>query len=138
MRVRIHIVGTQAFDGQADKITQTADGELTFTGSTATLCYTERDDEGAATDVTVAADTRQVVVRRCGTARSTLCLRRGEECRSVYGTPYGDFEAVTATHMLRNTLGAEGGELSLAYTLSLGGQTMENTLCMRIERNELS
>ncbi len=138
MRVRIRIVGTQAFDGQSDTVTQTADGELTFAGGAATLRYTERDDEGVTTDVTVAADTRQVLVRRSGAAKSTLCLRCGEQCQSVYGTPYGDFEVTTVTHQLRNTLGEAGGEISLAYTLSLGGQTMENTLCMTIERNELS
>lgn len=138
MRVRIQIVGTQAFDGQADKVTQTADGELTVQGGTAQLHYTERDDEGTETDVAIAADTRQVLVRRCGAAKSTLCLRRGEQCQSIYGTPYGDFEVTTVTHMLRNTLGETGGELSLAYTLTLGGQTMENTLRMTIERNELS
>lgn len=138
MRVRIHILGTQAFDGQSDTVTQTADGELTFTGGTATLCYTEQDDEGTQTDVTVAADARQVIVRRCGAARSSLCLQQGKHCSSVYGTPYGDFEVTTATHTLRNTLGETGGELFLAYTLTLGGQEMENTLRMTIERNELS
>lgn len=138
MRVRVHIVGTQAFDGEMDKITQTADGELTLQHGTATLCYTERDEDGAETQVTVTADTREVAVARHGAANATLRLRRGERCQSIYGTPYGDFEAVTVTHMLRNTLCETGGELSLAYTLAIGGQTMENTLCMTIERNELS
>ena len=138
MRVRIRIVGTQAFDGETDRITQTADGELTLQGGTATLCYTERDDDGITTDVTVTADTRAVTVERRGPARALLRLRRDERCRSVYGTLYGDFEAVTMTHMIRNTLSENGGELALAYTLSIGGQTMENTLCMTIERNELS
>ncbi len=137
MRVRIHLVGTQAFDGQADNVVQTVDGELTVQNGKAVVRYTEQDDD-IGTTVTVTADAREVTVQRQGPAQAALRLRRGERCQSLYGTPYGEFEVTTVTHMLRNTLTETGGELSLAYTLSLGGQTMENTLCMTIERNELS
>ncbi len=77
MRVHIRIVGTQAFDGQSDTVTQTADGELSLQGDKATLRYTERDDDGAATDVTVTADMREVTVERLGAVKAALRLRRG-------------------------------------------------------------
>ena len=137
MQVHIRIVGTQAFDGQTDRITQQADGRLSLADGTATLVYDERDEDGACTTVTVTAREREVTVHRCGAATAQLRMRRGERCHSIYGTPYGNFEVTTFTHLLRSTLGEAGGELSLAYTLSLGGQDMENTLCMTIERIEL-
>lgn len=138
MRVRIHIVGTQAFDGQTDTVTQDADGMLTWQGDTAHLCYTERDEDGAVTEVTVTAADRAITVERRGAARSLLRMQPGVRCKSEYGTPYGIFEVTTLTHTLRRRLDERGGEIFLAYTITLGGQAMENTLHMTIERINLS
>ena len=138
MQVRIRIVGTQAFDGQSDSVTQTADGTMTIQGDTVCLCYTEQDDDGAKTAVTVTAAAQDVTVKRQGAFSSLLQMRPGVRCRSEYGTPYGMFEVTTLTHTLRRCVDEHGGELFLAYTLTLGGQAMENTLHITIERTTLS
>ena len=136
MKVTLHIVGTQAFDGEHDTVTQTVEAEKTVEEHRTRLHYIERDEEGTVTKVTVTADDREVTVERQGAARSLLRMQRGTPCRCQYGTPYGTFEVTTNTHTLQNTLYEPQGTLTLAYTLTLGGQVMENTLCMTIERNE--
>ncbi len=138
MNVRIHIVGTQAFDGQSDTVTLDANGTFSQQGDDLYLRYTERDEDGAATDVTVTAAADEVTVRRQGAFSSLLRMRPRTRCRSEYGTPYGTFEVTTLTHTVRRRADEHGGELFLAYTLTLGGQTMENTLHITIERTNLS
>ena len=138
MQVRIRIVGTQAFDGQSDTVTQTVDGTMTKQADTVCLCYTEQDEDGAKTAVTVTATAQEVTVKRQGAFSSVLQMRPRERCRSEYGTPYGTFEVTTLTHTLRRQVDEQGGELFLAYTLTLGGQAMENTLHITIERTNLS
>lgn len=132
MKVHITITGTQCIDGERDTVTQTAQGLLTMLGRTARIHYTERDDDGVATAVTVHASKDEVLVERRGPAQSQLRMRPGERCRSEYGTPYGHFEVTTHTHALSCALNEQGGRLYLAYTLDFGG-TMENTLTMTIE-----
>ncbi len=138
LNARIHIVGTQAFDGQTDTVTQHVDGTLTRQGDDVLLCYTERDEDGAATHVTITAAANDVTVKRQGAFSSLLHMRTGVRCRSEYGTPYGTFEVTTLTHTIRQQVESHGGEIFLAYTLTLGGQTMENTLHITIERTNLS
>ena len=137
VQVRLHIVGTQAFDGQSDTVTQTVDGTMTIQGDVVCLCYTEQDDD-AKTAVTVTATAQEVTVKRQGAFSSLLQMRPQMRCRSEYGTPYGTFEVTTFTHALRRCVDEHGGELFLTYSLTLGGQTMENTLHMTIERTNLS
>jgi len=136
--VKIRIVGTQAFDGQSDTVTQTVVGTLALQGDTAQLCYTEQDDDGANTAVTVTATADGVTVERRGAFSSRLQMRPRVRCQSDYGTPYGTFEVTTLTHAFRRRVDEESGEIFLAYTLTLGGQAMENTLHITIERTHLS
>ncbi len=138
MDVKIRIVGTQVFDGQTDTVTQNVVGTLAWQGDAACLCYTEQDDDGATTAVTVTATADSVTVDRRGAFSSRLQMRPGAQCRSDYGTPYGTFEVTTLTHTFRRRVDEQGGELFLTYTLTLGGQAMENTLHITIERTHLS
>ena len=138
MDVKIRLVGTQVFDGQTDTVTQDVLGTLTLQGDVARLCYTEQDNDGVATDVTVAATADGVTVERRGAFSSRLQMHPGVRCKSDYGTPYGTFEVTTLTHAFRRRVDEQGGEMFLAYTLTLGGQAMENTLHITIERTNFS
>ncbi len=138
MDVKIRIVGTQVFDGQTDTVTQDIVGTLALQGDTARLCYTEQDNDGANATVTVTATADGVTVDRRGAFSSRLQMRPGARCQSDYGTPYGTFEVTTLTHTFRRRVDEQGGEMFLAYTLTLGGQAMENTLHITIERTHLS
>ena len=127
MTVRLHIVTRQEIDGDRDESAFETLGEMTLSGPTATIAYTEESEEGAKTAVTVTCTADEVAVQRVGLARSTLRMRRGARCDCEYGTPYGTFQVATHTHALRNAL-AVAGRLELDYTLTLGGGEVHNTL----------
>ena len=127
MTVRLTITTQQRIDGECERTAFDTVGDLTLTGNTATLTYTEEDEDGAKTAVTVRCTADEVTVERAGLARSLLRLRRGVRCECEYGTPYGTFSVTTFTHTLQNAL-ASAGRLDLDYTLEIGGGAVHNTL----------
>ena len=131
MTVRLHIVTRQEIDGQRDESTFETLGDLTLSGGTATIRYTEESEDGAKTAVTVTCTAEEVAVERVGLARSLLRMRRGARCDCEYATPYGTFPVTTHTHALRNAL-AVAGRLELDYTLTLGGGEVHNLLQLSV------
>lgn len=132
MRVSITIVGVQRADGEETRTETTAAGMLRFAGEQAILTYTERQEDGERIAVSVQCTDREVLVERRGAARSLLRLRLGERCVCNYGTPYGTFPITTHTHALQNALAADG-TLTMAYTLEVGGGTIDHTLHLRVQ-----
>lgn len=136
MNAQITIFSEQRLDGEAARTTHTAAGTVT-PGDVWVIAYTETDEDGEQTAVTVSAGRREVTVERVGAARSRLEFRRGATCPCRYGTPYGELAIVTRTHTLQNRL-AEEGLLELAYTLELGGGESHHTLRLVLQKQEES
>jgi uncharacterized beta-barrel protein YwiB (DUF1934 family) len=135
--VLITIVSTQLLDREEERMELSVRGRLSYHGGTTRLLYTETDDEGTATRVTITCTPQEVTVERTSPhAHSLMRLRTGERYPCDYGTPFGVIPLVTHTHRLCNRLTPSGGTLELAYALEMGGDPIENTLHLRVQRTE--
>lgn len=135
MKVRIFLVGIQRLDGEENRVETTAVGHLRLTGDGQTLLtYTEQQEDGGETAVSVQCAADEVLVERQGAARSLLRLRRGARCVCDYATPYGSLALTTHTHTLQNALTATGGTLDMTYTLEAAGGGIDHTLHLRVEK----
>lgn len=137
MTVQITIVSTQRLDREEEQMELSVRGRLSHHGDTTRLLYTETDDEGTVTRVTITCTADEVTVERTSPhAHSRMRLRAGARCPCDYGTPFGVIPMVTHTHALCNRLTPSGGTLALSYALEMGGDPIENTLHLRVQRTE--
>lgn len=122
-------------EGDAEKSELSESGFLKLDGDGLTLSYTEKGDSSrVACDIKTSGDTVRVI--RSGDVVSEMVFEKGKVHKSVYRVPPFSFDMEIKTLRLENSLGANGGKLTLVYNMILGGQVKKCRLSVLAESSE--
>lgn len=96
-----------------------------------TVSYAEYvEGERVLTDILLSADT--VTLKRRGALTSDMVFREGEVTKSLYTVSPYSFDMTLTTKKIRSSLTKEGGELSLIYTMNVGGADKAARMKIRV------
>lgn len=96
-------------------------GFLKADGERMLISYAESTEGGKVlTDLTVSEG--EVRLCRKGAVEFETTFREGESVKSIYSVPPYSFDAAVRTKRLRCNLTKAGGELSILYSMNVGGQ----------------
>ena len=116
-------------DGEPEINIFTTEGALTPVEGGYLLTFTEEQDGGTAkTELYVCQDSVRLV--KSGAITSEMHFSEGEIFKTLYCVGPYSFDMIVRTKKIRNTVGNEGGELQLIYTMNVGGQ--EKNVRMKI------
>lgn len=85
------------------------------------LSFTE-EAEGQKTTSTLYVSDDKVVLKKRGDVESDMTFAEGEESKSIYRVGPYTFDMTVKTKRIRTNLAEDGGELSLIYSMNVGGQ----------------
>lgn len=119
--VIIKIKGTQVNQNEKDEnvIEFSTDGKLESTEESVCLYYDESAILGAEncrSSLSVFKN-RSVVLERTGDMNSRLIIEADKRNNCFYDTPYGSMKIGIYGELIESSLGENGGELKLKYTL---------------------
>lgn len=135
--VTVVIRTRQTVDGEMSEISQIASGTLEQTADGFLLRYTEKDENGLATDNQFLFGEDSALLRRSGSVRSEMQFLPGCDTASPYRTFYGTFDFLLRTDYYRHGITMQGGKAMIRYTLSAHGQRMgEYTLKLHITEKD--
>lgn len=116
-------------DGDPEISITTVEGFLKRTDDTLLITYAEQADGGKVlTDIEISGES--VSLRRRGGVVFDLTFREGETVDTVYSVPPYSFDCTVRTKRIRNGITKDGGELTLLYSMNIGGQ--EKNVRMKI------
>lgn len=120
-------------DGDPEINIFTTDGTLTLSEMGKRLSFTE-EENGEKTTSTLYITDEKITLKKRGAIVSDLTFTEGEDTSSIYRVgPYA-FDMTVKTKRIRNSLTAEGGELTLLYSMNVGGQ--EKNVRMKISARQ--
>ena len=128
--VIISIKGMQNYEGtEPDGMELVTQGTLSDHPGGYVIAYAESELTGMeGTETTLEIGPERVTLLRTGQLCSQMVFEQGRVHRSLYDTPYGSMEIGIRTRQLRSTMGEQGGELEIAYSIevnhSLAGENM--------------
>lgn len=100
-------------------------------GGDITLSYAEYiEGERVLTDIILSGGT--VTLKRRGALTSDMVFREGESTRSLYTVAPYSFDMTLTTKKIRSNLTKDGGELSLIYTMNVGGAEKAARMKLRV------
>lgn len=119
--VFLSISSTQHFEGSEEEhIDLMTEAQLYERGGKYYICYEESELTGlGGTRTTVKMDGDTVSMIRNGTYPSELLFARNQRHVGLYETDYGALTISTHTDRLDNSIGEDGGELSIEYTIEV-------------------
>lgn len=82
--------------------------------------------EGTTTTLKIYTD--KFILVRMGSTSAKMEFNKASESLSMYNTQYGTLELKIETNELNISVNDEGGDIQINYSLSVGGQTPQNTL----------
>ena len=110
-----------------DTIELTAEGKFAEKNGAYLIKYSDAFISGANdpifTTVKVASD-GSVSVTRSGSYQSRFVIEEQKRCNCLYQTPYGTMSMGFYGEKIENNLNANGGELSLLYTVDVNGSEL--------------
>ncbi len=108
-------------DGDPEINIFTTAGTLAVSERGKRLSFTE-EAEGQKTTSTLYVSDGRIVLKKRGDVESDITFIEGDESKSIYRVgPYA-FDMTVRTKKIRSTLTENGGELSLIYSMNVGGQ----------------
>lgn len=116
-------------EGDPEISIMTLDGFLKREDDLFTLSYTE-ESEGGRVVCDVTTDGKTVTLKRRGAVVFDATFVEGESIKTVYSIPPYSFDAQIKTKRIRSDISTRGGELSLLYSMNIGGQ--EKNVRMKI------
>ncbi|MGE4549199.1 MAG: DUF1934 domain-containing protein [Intestinibacillus sp.] len=119
--VLVAISSTQHFEGcDPEQIDLVTCALLYERGGAYYIVYDESALTGLeGTRTTVKLDGRTVLMRRAGTYPSQMLFVENQRHVGLYETGYGAMTVATHTSRVRNTVGDNGGELAIDYTVEV-------------------
>ena len=119
--VVISIKGMQNYeDSDPDTIELVTEGRLTRDERGYTLTYQESELTGLeGTRTMLKMDGATVSIIRTGTYPSELLFAEDQRHVGLYQTDFGALTISTHTRRLENTIGADGGQLAIEYTVEV-------------------
>ena len=127
----IEVINTQTIDGSSDVIEERARGKYYERGGRKYILYKTFSEGVINSSVIIAAD-GSVTIKRSGGAKSNMVLDVRRETSSPYYTPYGTLLISAVTDSIISSLGADGGELKLKYTLIIQGEKYHNNMVIKV------
>lgn len=116
-------------DGEPEISITTVKGFLKRTDDALLITYSEQTDGGKVlTDIEISGDS--VSLKRRGSVVFDVTFREGETVSTVYSVPPYSFDCTVRTRRIRNSITKDGGELTLLYSMNIGGQ--EKNVRMKI------
>ena len=121
MRSQIeNLSSSGAVDGEPELTECVAAGFMKTNGESYEISFTERDRETfVVTEITVMPSC--VCVKKTGDIVSDMRFEEGIMHKSLYKVPPYLFDAEIYTKKIRNNLNKNGGDISVFYTMRLGG-----------------
>lgn len=127
----------QTMQGETSDLSQLACGTLEQTETGFLLRYTEKDENGLATDNAFLLTDTVGTLQRSGAVKSEMRFRPGCDSPFLYHTFYGTFDFTLHTEYFRHSLTENGGKVMIRYTLSAQGQSVgEYTLKLHITEKD--
>lgn len=78
-----------------------------------------------------------VTVTRSGSVSASFVIHEGARSISVYSTPFGPLEMCVWAKKVQNSMTADGGSITMDYTVELKGMTAQRTrLTVSAEKHE--
>ena len=120
-------VMSEYFDVQSgekyDELSIRASGCLQKKDKEYRLLYKDKDkDTELFTEIVFTPGEDKLTVNKKGDVECKLLFTKGKKQSFIYRLAYASFDAEIYTHNLYNTVAEQGGEISVLYTLTLGGQ----------------
>ena len=138
--IRIHSVIEELDDsglptGEPEVNINTVPGFLKYdrTSGDLTVSYVEHN-EGERTLTDILLSDREVRLTRRGALTSDMIFRESEESTSLYTVGPYSFDMKLNTKRIRSDLTKDGGELSLIYTMNVGGAGKAARMKIRVTR----
>ncbi len=109
-------------DGDPEINIFTTKGKFKYTDDAAEISYTEEGENGKTFCTVKASSENTVRLSRHGAVDLEAILKEGEEIKTLYTVSPYSFDMSIKPLKIRNSLGNDGGELSLFYLMNIGGQ----------------
>lgn len=133
----IKMKSIQITDGDENEVELITQGTYSCENGRYIVTYEDSEATGFEDSVTTieVEGNRFASVTREGSAPSNLILEVNRKHHCHYGTPYGDMMVGIFSKEIANTLSAEGGKLSMSYTIDINASYIsDNVIVMEIER----
>ena len=79
----------------------------------------------------------QVILRRSGTICSQMIFEQGRQHTSFYETPFGELSIDVQTSYLHHSLGEQGGQMEIHYSVSIEhASTGQNRFLLNVRRKQ--
>ncbi len=135
MQAMITIKSILQSEGDREETELATKGSYRFSRECSLLRYEESEATGffgAVTEVRV--EEHCVTITRTGEVQSSLVLEPGKKHFCHYAMPFGEMTIGVSAHALSNTLDAQGGMLSMHYTIDLFGSVLsENEITLTVK-----
>lgn len=120
-----------AGDAEDSEYVMSCTGTLSLREGRLYLSYTEPPMEGedvCNTEISFnICEPECVTITRSGGVSASFVLKEGSRSISVYKTPFGPIEMCVWAKKVDNTMSAEGGSVTMDYTVELKGMTAQHT-----------
>lgn len=108
-------------EGEPEISITSMDGFLKLDGDAAYITYKEESEGGRIiSDITLTGGSCHLVRR--GAVEFDVTFIEGRTEKTVYSVPPYSFDAEVRTKRIRNSISKTGGELSILYSMNIGGQ----------------
>lgn len=119
-------------EGEPEITRVSAEGHLKALEEGVLLSYTEVGEGGrVASEITVLPS--EIRLSRRGAVVFDAIFREGEENSGIYAVGPYSFDTTVRTKKIRGSLSKAGGELSIFYTMNIGGQDKSVRLTITAE-----
>lgn len=135
--VIISIKGTQKTDAASDCVEFITEGTLDAEQNKYFISYAESEVTGLSGNTTLLIEEGRVIMTRTGDNSSHMIFEEGVRHLSHYDTGFGVFNVGVNTHSIGSTIGADGGELRVKYSIEINNEyTGMNTFFITVKGAE--
>ncbi len=132
---KIVVRNIQTIDGEQNVIEETALGSFREKNGKQYITYqTEETDESGSVSSMLILDGDSLTIRRRGSTSSSMIYRAGHRHSFPYATPYGTIDMELETDRLISYLSEYGGEIELAYTLTIQDEKYFNNMKITVTK----
>ena len=128
MNALVSIIGTQSNGPTQDSVEMLTEATVEQIGEITDIRYKEPDENGfeeCDTHIRAIGSTC-VTITRSGKYASQLILEKGQRHLNHYDMGFGQLVMGVSTSRIENTLGPDGGALTVCYTLEMNHSLMSN------------
>ncbi len=129
----ITVVNKQTIDSQTAEISETALGSFYEKNGKQYILY-KIENDGDRTSVMIKLTGDAVLIKRSGSAESSMEYRIGQKSSFLYKVPYGMIEMEIETQSIISRLDADGGYINLVYMLTAQGEKYFNDMEITVKK----